>query len=197
MVLSLEKGSSVSLTKLASDSGGSLRSVTVGLGWQAAGILRSSYDLDAAAYVLNANGRLIGREWAIWYHNLRAPGDTIVHHGDDLVGGAKGDCEQITIDLEKLVTRQPRAARVVLEVVIYDAQRKRQKFGKVKNSFIRIVDDGGSELTRYDLGTEFKNVTAVTFGELVRRDGEWVFNAIGQGHDLTISGVAQKFGVHL
>ena len=36
-------------------------------------------------------------------------------------------------------------------------------------------------MLRYDLGEDFSIETAVVVGEIYRHNGEWKFNAIGQG----------------
>lgn len=36
-------------------------------------------------------------------------------------------------------------------------------------------------MCRYNLGKDFKDETAVVFGEIYRNNGEWRFNAIGSG----------------
>ena len=46
--------------------------------------------------------------------------------------------------------------RIAFTVTIYDSDARRQNFGQVSNSFIRIVDEStGAELIRYDLGEDF------------------------------------------
>ena len=67
-------------------------------------------------------------------------------------------------------------------VNIYSAKSRGQNFGKVSNAFIRIVDaKSNNEMCRYNLGKDFKDETAVVFGEIYRNNGEWKFNAIGSG----------------
>ena len=39
----------------------------------------------------------------------------------------------------------------------------------------------GTELIKYDLGEDFSIETAVVVADLYRHNGEWKFNAIGQG----------------
>ena len=72
--------------------------------------------------------------------------------------------------------------RIAFTVTIYDAEGRRQNFGQVSNSFIRIVDEvTNTELIHYDLGEDFSIETAVVVGELYRHNGGWKFNAIGSG----------------
>ena len=65
----------------------------------------------------------------------------------------------------------------------------------VKNAFIRICDEKGHEFCRYDLsGKEYDGMTAMIFGEVYRHNGEWKFNAIGQGtKDDAIDNLAERY----
>ena len=52
----------------------------------------------------------------------------------------------------------------------------------IQNCFIRIVDArGNKEICRYNLSDNYDGMTAMIFGEVYRHNGEWKFNAIGQG----------------
>ena len=52
----------------------------------------------------------------------------------------------------------------------------------IKNAFIRIVDGKTNrELCKYNLSENYSGMTAMIFGEIYRYNGEWKFNAIGQG----------------
>ena len=99
--------------------------------------------------------------------------------GDNLTGAGDGDDEQIVIDLAKVPAQYD---RIVLVVNIYQAVQRRQNFGMIRNAFIRIVDGRtNQEMCRYDLSEDYTGMTAMIFGEVYRHDGEWKFNAIGQG----------------
>ena len=78
----------------------------------------------------------------------------------------------------------------------YEADQRRQNFGQVSNSFIRIVDESnGSELIRYYLGEDFSIETAVVVGELYRHNGEWKFNAIGSGFQGGLAALCGHYGI--
>jgi len=52
----------------------------------------------------------------------------------------------------------------------------------VRNSFIRIFStDSGEELLKYELEEDFSIETAVEFGRIYKRNGEWKFEAVGMG----------------
>ena len=50
------------------------------------------------------------------------------------------------------------------------------------------------EMCRYNLTDEYSGMTAVIFGEVCRHNGEWKFNAIGQGtNDPGLGELADRF----
>ncbi len=191
MSVSLSKGGNVSLTKAAPN----LSAVTVALGWQVRSSTGSDYDLDASALALGENHKIRSDAHFVFFNNLRSPDGSIEHLGDNLVGGAGGDDEQINVDL---LAVPPDIPSIVFAVSIYDAELRRQSFGQVRNAFIRVVDRvTGSELTRFDLTEEASNETAMVFGELYRYSAEWKFRAIGQGYASGLRGIATDFGVNV
>lgn len=186
MSISLQKGQKVSLTK---DNAG-LNSVVVGLGWDEAkrsgGLLgglfgggqSSNIDCDASAFLLRG-GRLVDKKDVVFFGNLTHPSKTVRHMGDNLTGAGEGDDEQIAIDLARVPAEYD---RIVVVVNIYQAVQRRQHFGMIQNAFIRIVDTrNNQELCRYNLTENYSGMTAMIFGEIYRHNGEWKFNAIGQG----------------
>ncbi|MDH8308041.1 tellurium resistance cAMP binding protein TerE, partial [Klebsiella pneumoniae] len=65
---------------------------------------------------------------------------------------------------------------------IREADSRKQNFGMVSNSFMRVVNnDNGAEIARFDLSEDASTETAMIFGELYRHGAEWKFKAVGQG----------------
>lgn len=181
MSVSLQKGQKVSLTK---DNAG-LSKVVIGLGWdeaqKKAGFFAKkpeSIDCDASAFALQG-GKLVYKEDIIYFGNLRHPTGTIQHMGDNLTGAGEGDDEQIIVELARVPAEYD---RIVIVVNIYQAVQRKQHFGMIKNAFIRLVDArNNKEMCKYNLTENYSGMTAVIFGEVYRHNGEWKFNAIGQG----------------
>ena len=204
MSVSLQKGQRVSLSK---DNAG-LRAVVVGLGWdeaqpQAKGVLGSLFggskkvqdiDCDAIAFLLNAEGKIAQPSDVVFFNNLRHSSGCVMHQGDNLTGAGEGDDEQIFIDLAKLPSQYE---RVVILVSIYKATERNQHFGMIKNAFIRIFDaETNKELCIYNLSENYDDMTALVFGELYRKNGEWRFNAVGQPLKLwSIAQLAERYGL--
>ena len=195
MPINLSKGQKVSLTK----GNPGLKKIMVGLGWQANAFdSGADFDLDAAAFMLGANGRCPTEKEFIFYGNLSHPSGCVVHMGDELVGGTGGgdeDEEQIEVDLTKVPNN---VERIAFTVTIYDAEVRTQNFGQVSNAFIRLVDaTTGQEIIRYDLGEDFSIETAVVVGELYKNNGEWKFNAIGSGFQGGLAALCGHYGIQV
>ncbi|MEU5302766.1 TerD family protein [Streptomyces noursei] len=188
MGVTLAKGGNASLSKAAPH----LTRITVGLGWDARSTTGAPFDLDASA-LLCRSGRVLGDEYFVFYNNLKSPEGSVEHTGDNLTGEGEGDDETILVDLTQ-VPEQVEA--IVFPVSIHEADLRGQSFGQVGNAFIRIVDQAdGSELARYDLSEDAAGETAMIFGEVYRRNGEWKFRAVGQGYASGLRGIALDFGV--
>ena len=192
MPISLSKGQKVDLTK----GNPGLSKILVGLGWDTNKYDGGyDFDLDAAAFILGANGKVLSDADFVFYNNLKHSSGAVQHMGDNLTGSGEGDDEQIKIDLAKVPAN---VEKIAFTVTIHEAEERRQNFGQVSNAFIRIVDDvTGEELIRYDLGEDFSVETAVVVGELYRNAGEWKFNAIGSGFKGGLRALCLNFGVNV
>ncbi|MEG0529116.1 MAG: TerD family protein [Bacilli bacterium] len=153
---------------------------TIGLGWDANNSSTGgAFDLDASVFVLNENKKLVADDFFIFYNNLQTPDKSVTHTGDNLTGDGDGDDEQIKIDLTKIDSA---VQEITVVVTIHDADARRQNFGQVRNSFIRIFNtDTNEEILKYELDEDFSIETAVEFGRIYNRNGEWKFEAVGSG----------------
>lgn len=192
MAISLQKGQKVDLTKGQAN----LTKIVVGLGWDTNKYDGSNdFDLDAAAFLLNANSKVNSDSDFIFYNNLKHASESVTHLGDNLTGAGDGDDEQILIDLTKVPAN---VEKVSFTVTIHEADVRRQNFGQVSNAFIRVMNEQTQEeLIRYDLGEDFSVETAVVVGEIYRNNGEWKFNAIGSGFQGGLKALCQNFGINI
>ena len=111
---------------------------TIGLGWDTnSSSTGTAFDLDASAFILNENKKLVSDEHFVFYNNLISPDGAVEHTGDNLTGDGDGDDEQIKVDLTKT---DASVTEICMVVTIHDAENRRQNFGQVRNSFIRIFD---------------------------------------------------------
>ncbi len=212
MAISLVKGQTIDLRKNERGESFDLNTVTIGLGWDmkqqkpsggflgkllGSGSKEAEYDLDAIAFLLDANGKVAntghtvqatnGRNVnlyegdIIFFNSMKHPSGHIWLTGDNRTGAGEGDDEQIIVKLDAL---SPKYDRIVFIVSIYQGQQNNQHFGMLKNAFIRAVDSRGKEIARFSLSGEaaYDGMRSMTFAELYRREDSWKFRAIGNPH---------------
>lgn len=178
MALNLIKGQRVDI---------GLQKLGIGLGWDPNPNASShDYDLDASAFMLAANNRVPNETFFVFYGsehkneegNSASPDGAVSSSGDDRTGGSSdGDDETLMVDLGRL---DPRIEQIVFTVTIYEAEQRKQNFGQVRNSFIRIYNAvTNEELCKYELAEDFSIETAIEFGRLYKRNGAWKFEAMG------------------
>jgi Uncharacterized proteins involved in stress response, homologs of TerZ and putative cAMP-binding protein CABP1 len=172
MAINLTKGQRIEL---------GLSQVGIGLGWDPNEGTGHDFDLDASAFMLGSNKKLPQDEFFVFYNNPLSPDGAVESSGDDLTGGnSDGDDETLSVDLTKV---DPRIQEIIFTVTIHDSDTRKQNFGQVRNSFIRIYNmSTNEEIAKYELDEDFSVETAVEFGRLYKRNGEWKFEAMGIGY---------------
>jgi len=153
---------------------------TIGLGWDTnSSSTGTDFDLDASLFLLGDNKKIVSDEHFVFYNNLISPDGSVEHTGDNLTGDGDGDDEQVKVDLSKI---DAKVAEICIVVTIHEAEARRQNFGQVRNSFIRIFDAvTNQEILKYELEEDFSIETAVEFGRIYKREGKWKFEAVGVG----------------
>lgn len=180
-MINLEKGQRISMDK-------GLSLVGVELGWNPNEGTGFDFDLDASAFMLGENGQIPEQEFFVFYGNQKAPDSSVESTGDDLIGG---EGETLNVDLTKV---RSQIKEIIFTATIYKVEERRQNFGQVRNSYIRIYDaKTNTEIARYDLDEDFSVETAVEFGRLYRHNGEWKFEAIGNGNKGGLQALVNKY----
>ncbi len=170
MAINLQKGQRESLNA---------QKFTIGLGWDTnASSTGAAFDLDASVFMLGSNSKLVADEYFVFYNNKTSPDGAVTHTGDNLTGDGEGDDESILVDLSKI---NPAVQEICVVVTIHDAADRKQNFGQVRNSFIRVVDQNNNVLVKYELDEDFSIETAIEFGRIYKKDGQWKFEAVGAG----------------
>ena len=194
MAINLSKGQRVSLDK-------GVRLALVGLGWDTNRYTGTAdFDLDAAAFLLGANGKVRSDDDFIFYGNLQSKDGSVTHTGDNLTGEGDGDDETLFIDFSKVPAD---VQKIAITVTIYEAQEKGQNFGQVSNAYVRVArranenDTVGTEELRYDLGEEFSIETALVVCEIYRQGADWKFNAVGAGYQGGLYALCKNYGVNV
>jgi tellurium resistance protein TerD len=184
MAISLVKGQKIDI---------GLSKISVGLGWNPNEGTGHDFDLDASAFMINASRIIPADDYFVFYGNTDSPDGALHHTGDDPTGGnsADGDDETIEVDLSKVNSD---IEEILFVVTIHDAAARKQNYGQVRNSYIRIVDDSSNqEIAKYELGEDFSIETGVEFGRLYKRENKWKFEASGIGYKEDLAFFLSKY----
>jgi stress response protein SCP2 len=161
----------------------------IGLGWD---VNDSRCDLDASAFMLDKNNRIVGDEWFIFYGQDKSPDSSVQYKVFDISVACEDDAE-LTIDLNKV---SPNVEKILIAITIYEASANRLNFGMVQNVYARIMDaDTGKETSRFVQDECYSNVTALVLGELYRYKGALKFNAVGSGVARDLAEFCAMYGV--
>lgn len=158
-----------------------LSKVGIGLGWDPNEGSGYDFDLDASAFMLGENKKIPREDFFVFYNNLRSPDNSVESSGDDQTGGnSDGDDETLTVDIARIDST---IKEIIFTVTIFDYEKRKQNFGQVRNSFIRIYNSQtNEEIAKYELEEDFSVETAVEFGRLYKQNNEWKFEAMGIGY---------------
>jgi tellurium resistance protein TerD len=183
-VINLRKGDKVAV---------GFTNITVGLGWEPNEGTGGTFDLDVSAIMIDEKRKMPNKDYFVFYGNLKSPDGSLTHTGDDPDGTSSDgdDDESIIIDLTKI----NKSVQEILFIVTIDgAADKKQNFGQVRDSYIRLVDNNtGCEVMKYELGEDFSIETGVEFGRLYRRNNEWKFDASGVGYKEDLAFFLSKY----
>ncbi len=180
LVHEMVKGANVGLSALSENVG----AVVVGLGWSSA---TGEGDADVSVLLLDADGKVRSDADFCFYNNPVA-GDGSVH----LLGKtptADGSEDRISFDLDAV---PPEVDKVVVAASRYGGAR----FGELDDLRLTLADSTGDGLARFAVH-DVEEVSALIFGELYRRAGEWKFRAVGQGYASGLAGLATDYGVDI
>ena len=192
MAIQLKKGQKIDLTK----GNPGLKHIRLGLWWDTNMFDGGDdFDLDVSLFMVGKSGKVEQDEDFIFYNNLKHPSEAVEHLGDNRTGDGDGDDEEILVDFSKMPDR---IEKIAVTVTIYEAKERRQNFGQVNNSYVRVVNsDNEEELLRYDLGEEFSIETAIVVCEIYRHNGEWKFSAVGSGFEGGLEALCRSYGLNV
>ncbi|MFG3288269.1 TerD family protein [Streptomyces sp. NPDC048179] len=174
------KGSNVTLSALSENVG----SVIVSLGWVSPS---GEGDADVSVLLVGADGKVRGDTDFYFYNNPVAADGSVQLLGKTPTDA--GDEDRIGFDL----TAVPQD---VDRMVVAASRYQQARFGELENLTVTLADAAGDGLLRFTVA-DADAVSAVIFGELYRRTGEWKFRAVGQGYADGLAGLATDFGVDI
>ena len=200
--------------KTALENGEKLSRITAGFGWN---VLDSRCDVDVSAFLLGANGKVIGDSWFVFYGQPQSPdGSTQFISTNNVSSGTSAysnpyaaaqashaqtnynypaslDRECMKIDFSRL---NPAVSRIVFVLTINEALENHLNFSMLKNAYVRILNDlTGQELVSFKMSEYYSNVNSMMIGELYLHNGMWKFNAIGNGVAKDLAGLCELYGV--
>lgn len=157
------------------------------IGWN---VNNNGCDIDISAFLLDADGKVIGDDWFVFYGQTDSP-DRSVHFSDR----SQYDREEISVDLTKL---SKSVKKIVFVLTIYDAGARRMNFSMVSDAYIRILDSSSKqEIVSFKMDEYYPNVLSMMIGELYIHNGAWKFNAVGNGIAKGLDGLCELYGVQL
>lgn len=192
--VNLEKGQRVDITK----TNPGLKVAAIGLGWDVKAGAGDAFDLDAFGLALQGKKLKELPAHILYFGSPKTAnkpqilGGALTHSGDNLTGAGEGDDETILVDFSKLPAT---VDEIIVCVNIYKAaSRNNQNFGQVNNAFVRIYDfDSKAEILKFDLSEDYSAFNGMVMGKLYLKDGEWKFQAVGEGKNGDINEIAQLF----
>ncbi|NEB36395.1 TerD family protein [Streptomyces sp. SID14515] len=174
------KGANVGLATLSEDVG----SVVVSLGWSST---TGEGDADVSVLLLDGDGKVRSDVDFCFYNNPVAGNGSVQLLGKTPT--ADGSEDRISFDLDAV-------PQEIEKVVVAASRYAGSRFGELDDLRLTLADSAGDGLVRFAVeGAD--EVSAVIFGELYRRSGEWKFRAVGQGYASGLAGLATDYGVDI
>ncbi len=169
----IKTGETISLSKLDP----TIRSITVGVGWDLKAFEGNPVDVDASVFLLDKNDRTREDEDFVFYNNPEGRGGAVKHLGDSRTGAGDGDDEQIYIDLMALPFE---IIKIAFVISIYDIDLTHD-FDAVKNLYFRIINNENKhEMFRFEMDSNSELGMAIHMGYIERIGSDWVYVAQGE-----------------
>ncbi|MEG4629597.1 TerD family protein [Microcoleus sp. AR_TQ3_B6] len=186
MARQLSKGERFNISKEAPG----LKKMAIGLGWKVTEAAQS-YEIDVSAFMLGADGKIPNDKYVVFYNNPQSCDGSVLQSIPEKNKRSQDNKCIYGVILEKI---NPEIEEVTFVVTIHEAEKINANFSNIKNAFIKISNlDTKSELVRYELKENFSRETAVEFGRLYKKNGEWIFQAVGQGYQAGLQSFVDKY----
>lgn len=149
----------------------------------------SQCDADVSAFLLGADGKVIGDSWFVFYGQTESP-----DHSCRFQSAHGTDREIITVDFKKL---NREIEKIVFVLTINEAFAKRLHFGMIQDAYIRILDERGKECVSFLMTEYYSNVISMMIGEIYQYKDSWKFHAVGNGVARDLAGLCALYGVEV
>ncbi|MBQ7585615.1 MAG: TerD family protein [Desulfovibrionaceae bacterium] len=186
----LQKGENISFYKETPR----IKEVILALGWKATSPDGTPFDLEVSCFLLNQNGKVIQDNFFI-FANYKSSEDGSVIYAEGLSGQDSADKVLIGINIANV---SEHIKKIAVVVTLNEAKSSQQNLGQVQKAYLRIINKrDNKELARYNFVDSSCKFTAMTVGEVYRRDNEWKFRALGSGFEAGLKPLAESYGVML
>lgn len=182
MSLTVKRGQKTDLTK----NNPGLAEVMVALGWETG---TAAIEIDAAAFMLQSNGKCRGDEDFIFYGNPTGRGGAVT-----VETARVPDQACIKVNLPAVPAD---VAKIAFTLTIYEGPQRGHTFGQVPGAYIRVTGTGNQELIRFNMDGGFSAETAIVVAELYRHQGEWKFNPVAMGYHGGLAALCGSFGIEV
>lgn len=173
--------------KLPLERNGRLSGVKACFGWN---VKNAACDVDVSAFLLGSNGKVLGDDWFVFYGQETSPDGSV-----RISKPGRQDREEIAVNLSAMNSG---VAKIVFVLTIDEALQKRLNFSMIKDAYIRIMTaDGNTEIVSFMMDEYYANVTSMMIGEMYLHNGEWKFNAVGNGVAKDLQGLCELYGVQV
>lgn len=165
-----------------------LGKVLLGIGWDMVPSRGPQSEPVPMVIMCGPDGRAVSDEHLVFFNQIASPEGSVAFAGTE-------DQEQIDVDL----ARVPEAVSKIAVLVYIDPDvRGPGTFAAVRNTYLRVADEGNRELLRFNVPPmNLDKVNAMILGELYRHAGGWKFRALGQGYETGLAAVAADFKLSL
>ena len=186
MAAPMKRGANVSLTREIPG----LRSVVVGVRWNAGAEAVLDENLVMATILCDADNRALSEQHFVFFNQLASPEMSV----QQLQSALGGDKEQVEVDLPAVPAD---VDRIVVLVYVNEGPGPRRTLGQLRSCEVRVLDAADNrELVRSEeLASGLDGETALTLAELYRHAGEWKFRVLGQGYAGGIGKLAADYGL--
>jgi tellurium resistance protein TerD len=184
----MSRGANVALTREIPG----LRSIVVGVSWNAGAERVLEENLVLATVLCDAASKALSPEHFVFFNQLASPDLTV----SQLTEALGGDKEQVEIDLADVPAE---VARIVVVVYLNEGTAQRRTLGQLRALSVLVRDAADNrELVRSeDLAPSLSAETAVVLGEVYRHGADWKFKVVGEGYASGIAGIASDYGLPL
>ncbi|MFI3188282.1 hypothetical protein BCS42_15320 [Crenothrix sp. D3] len=184
MVQVLQKGTNISLTKIAPN----CDKITIAVKWVKEANDETDFDIDASAFMLADNNKIRTDDDFIFYNQPKSPDNAV-----ELISLQESNSQFFEIAFNCIPAN---IDKVSIVLTLNEAKERQQNFGMLDKITVEILNSHKTALASYVL-QDSEIETALILGELYRYNGEWKFKAIGQGYIEGLDILARNYGVDI